>query len=126
MGNRSEIPGRLDQIAQDMEEVAKDLQSYSTDRRTVDRQRRILSRLLDAQRSVRQRDYSRQRQAESGGNILGEDPGYLPLDFGERRNRLQEDLLRAKKEGYTQDYLELIKQYFDALAREELQRDQKN
>jgi hypothetical protein len=119
MGQRSEILGRLDQVGGDMEEVVKDLQARKVDQRTVDRQRRILSRLLDSQRSVRERDFSRKRQARAGTNVARRSPGALPEDLGEWQNQLQQDLLRAKKEGYTQDYLELIKQYFEALVRED-------
>jgi len=49
------------------------------------------------------------------------DPGRLPANLGERENRLREDLLRAKKEGYSKDYLELIRKYFEALSRKEVE-----
>ncbi|MDZ7385210.1 MAG: hypothetical protein ONB07_03730 [candidate division KSB1 bacterium] len=119
MGGRSEILGRLDQVAKDMEEVAKDLSSHRIDQRTLDRQRRILSRLLDSQRSVRERDLSPKRQAQAGKNVVRPSPGPLPPDLGAPQRSLAEDLLRAKKEGYTPDYLELIRLYFEALARQE-------
>ncbi len=119
MGGRSEILGRLDQVAKDMEEVAKDLASQRLDQRTLDRQRRILSRLLDSQRSVRERDLSPKRQAQTGKNVVRPSPGPLPPDLGTPQGSLAEDLLRAKKEGYSPDYLELIRLYFEALARQE-------
>ncbi|MBC7186217.1 MAG: DUF4175 family protein [Calditrichaeota bacterium] len=119
MGGRSEILGRLDQVAKDMEEVAKDLASQRLDQRTLDRQKRILSRLLDSQRSVRERDFSRKRQAQAGKNVVRPSPGPLPQDLGAAQSSLAEDLLRAQKEGYTPDYLELIRLYFEALARQE-------
>ncbi len=119
MGARRDILGRLDQVAKDMEEVAKDLAGQRIDQRTVDRQKRILSRLLDSQRSVRERDFSRKRQAQAGKNIPRASPGPLPPDLGSAKSSLAEDLLRAQKEGYTPDYLELIRLYFEALARKE-------
>lgn len=119
MGARSEILGRLDQVAKDMEEVAKELAAQRIDQRTVDRQKRILSRLLDSQRSVRERDFSRKRQAQAGKNIPRVSPGPLPPDLGSAKSSLAEDLLRAQKEGYTPDYLELIRLYFEALAQKE-------
>lgn len=119
MGGRSDILGRLEQVAKDMEEVAKDLASQRLDQRTLDRQKRILSRLLDSQRSVRERDFSRKRQAQAGKNVVRPSPGPLPQDLGAAQSSLAEDLLRAQKEGYSPDYLELIRLYFQALARQE-------
>jgi len=117
MGNRSEILGRLDQVARDMEQVTEDLQKQNVNRQLIERQRRILSRLLDAQRSMRERDYSPKRQAETARTLARRSPGELPRNLGEREMQWREDLLRAMKEGYTKDYLDLIKQYFEALAK---------
>ena len=47
-------------------------------------------------------------------------PGDLPQDLGERENVLREDLLKALKEGYPKEYEELIRHYFEALAREQI------
>ena len=121
-GGRSETLGRLDQTLKDMESVVSDFNSKRIDQRTVERQRRIHSRLLDAQRSVRERDYSRKREAETGKHYLAIDPGQLPTNLGERENFLREDLLRAKREGYSKDYLELIRKYYEALSKGEVQR----
>ena len=119
MAGKSEILGSLDKIAQDMEDVAKDLHSQHVNQTTINRQQRILSRLLDAQRSVRRRDYSRKREAETGKTYLAKNPGRLPKDLGQHKNTLQEDLLRAQREGYSRDYLELIRLYFEALDKKE-------
>ncbi|MDZ7344367.1 MAG: hypothetical protein ONA90_07615, partial [candidate division KSB1 bacterium] len=116
-GQRGEILGRLDQTAKEMDEVVKELQQQRLDRQTIERQQRILSRLLDAQRSMRERDFSKERQAQTAKAYRAIDAGQLPADLGEKRNRLYEDLLRALRENYTRDYKELIQRYFDALAR---------
>ena len=50
--------GELQQIGKDMELVEKDLLRGQLDRTIIERQRRILSRMLDAQRSLEQREYS--------------------------------------------------------------------
>ena len=117
-GNKSEILGRLDQTAKDMEEVAKDFQQRKIDRQTLDRQQRILSRMLDAQRSMREREYKDERQAERAKNYRNLDPGALPADLGERKTKMQEDLLRALRENFSRDYRALIQKYFDALTKE--------
>ena len=73
---------------------------------------------MDAQKSVQRRDYSRKRKAETGKNYIAKNPGQLPLNMGERDYQLRQDLLKALKQGYTKDYQELIKKYFEALTNE--------
>jgi ABC-type amino acid transport substrate-binding protein len=46
-------------------------------------------------------------------------PEQLPANFGEKDFELREDLLKALKQGYTRDYQELIKKYFEALVNEQ-------
>jgi hypothetical protein len=124
-GQRGEILGRLDQTAKDMEDVVKDLQQNRAGRPTIERQQRILSRLLDAQRSMKERDFSKEREAQTGKTYHAIDPGSLPADLGERKSRLYEDLLRALRENYTRDYKDLIQRYFDALAKGQQQSGEK-
>jgi hypothetical protein len=115
-GGKNEILGNLDQIGKEMGEAAKELAAQpQVQPKTVQRQQRILSRLLDAQRSMRTRDFSEERESESGKNYL---PRHveLPQNLGEQKLKLQDDLLKALKEGYARDYRELIKKYFDALS----------
>jgi len=123
-GNLSEILGSMDKIVEDMKEVEKDFNQQNLNRQTIERQNRILSRMLDSQRSMREREYSQKRKAETGKEYLSISPDDLPADLGERRNRLQQDLLRAKTEGYTRDYLELIRKYFEALMENEAEKKQ--
>jgi len=118
-GQRGEVLGRLDQTAKDMEDVVKNLQQNQAGRPTIERQQQILSRLLDAQRSMRERDYSKERQAQTGKNYRALDPGNLPSDLGQKQNSLYDDLLQALRENYSRDYKDLIQKYFDALTKDE-------
>ena len=119
-GNRSDILGRMDNIAEEMEDVIKDMQQRNVNRKTIDRQRKILSRLLDAQKSIQRRDYSRKRKAEEGKQYFVKSPSQLPMDLGEREKQLRQDLLEAVKQGYTKDYQELIRRYFEVLSDESI------
>jgi hypothetical protein len=116
----SEILGSLEKIAEDMQKVEEDFANKNVTRDTYNRQNRILSRMLDSQRSVNKREFSRERQAETGKRYSTKSPQDLPSDFGERKNQLQQDLLRAKKEGYSRDYLKVIENYFKALTEHEM------
>jgi hypothetical protein len=118
-GGMSEVLGSLDNIADDMKKVEQDFANKQITRDTINRQNRILSRMLDAQKSVNQREFSRERKAETGKSYTTTSPDALPDDLGERNNQLQQDLLRAKKEGYSRDYLQLIEDYFKALTEQD-------
>ncbi len=116
-GELSKLLGDLNRVAQDMREVQTDLAGGSVNPETLRKQDRILSRLLDAQRSMRERDFEKRRRAESGTTTARQSPPEIDLSTQEGRNRLQRDLLRALEEGYARDYQELIKKYFEALQR---------
>ena len=116
-GQREDILGELSQIGKDMEQVEKDLLRGRFDRKTVERQRRILSRMLDAQRSLEQRKYSKKRKAEQAKQYGVKDPG--PPGSGEVPDKkiIEEAMRRALKQGYSRDYQKLIEIYFEKLLR---------
>lgn len=116
--NRDDILGRLDDMVKEAENVVKDLQDRNIDRRTLERQQRILSRLLDAQKSMRQREYSRKREAQTAEDIRRRSPNELPADLLERKRNLHDDLLRSMREGVPVEYEGLIKSYFQALSQD--------
>jgi hypothetical protein len=92
-----------------------DLQELKLDRKTIERQQKILSRMLDAQKSVREREYSKKRLAEVGKDYIKKSPSKT-TDIEDRRSRqLNLDLLRALQEGYNPDYEKLIEEYFRKL-----------
>ena len=114
-GELSKMLGDLRSIAKEMREVQTDLSQGNVNPETIRKQDRILSRLLDSQRSGRERDFEKQRRAEVGSNVTKESPGEINLATQEGRNRLRQDLQRAIDEGYVKDYEVLIRKYFEAL-----------
>ena len=112
---RSDIAGRMDYIIGEMEEVIKDLRNKGADERTLQRQERILSRMLDIQKSVHRREYEEKRTSRTGEDIARKSPDQLPEDLGERRDLLQQQLLRALNQPYPREYEALIKDYFKSL-----------
>jgi hypothetical protein len=105
--------GDLEQIARQMQETISELQGRQIDRRTFERQQEILTRLLNAQRSMRERGREKKREGKSSEDLKRESPSELTPD--ERAERLRRDLLRALESGYSADYEELIRRYFEAL-----------
>ena len=115
-GDRREILGRLDDTVEEMGGALEAMERSGASQETVDRQKRILSRLLDAQRSLRRRDYTRERTSETADRYTRTGPGQLPEDVERVRQELREDLLRAMQRGYPSEYRELIRAYFQALT----------
>jgi hypothetical protein len=110
-----EILGDLGDIAGSMGEVADDLENKNVTERTRRLQERIVNRLLDATRSAREEEYSRKRESKTGEQLVRRSPGQLQLNTD--AEKLRRDLLKAMQEGYTRDYRELIRQYFQALEK---------
>ncbi len=117
-GSRKPI-GDLSKITEDMREVLTDMQSGSITPETKLRQERILSRLLNASRSVNDRDYEKQRESKSGTDVSRKSPGALDLDDVERRQSMRQ-LMNTLREGYTKDYENLIRAYFESLQQQSI------
>jgi DNA-binding transcriptional regulator YiaG len=117
-GDRKEILGSLDDTVAELEKAVDEMGRSGASQETINRQRRILSRLLDAQRSLRQRDYTEERRSRSGGEYQRESPGAVPEDLVRATEELREDLLRAMQHEYPPEYREMIRSYFEDLARD--------
>jgi hypothetical protein len=116
-GNRSDVAGDLSQLVKDMEQAVRDMQMRKADRQTVQNQERILSRLLDAQRSLNRRDFSAKRQARTAQDIVRQSPASMQNSTLPDLDRMRKDVLEAAREGYTKEYLDLIEKYYNALIR---------
>ncbi|MEE8417461.1 MAG: hypothetical protein V3S06_02255, partial [candidate division Zixibacteria bacterium] len=117
LGKRGNMLGRLDALGEEMKKISEDLSRSKLDRKTIERQERILSRLLDAQRSIHRREFSRRRKAEQGIDIARRSP-VLPDDYSNRDGWLSNIIERALQEGYPRKYEKIIKAYFKSLQNE--------
>ena len=63
--NPEQKTGGLSKANDDMENVLDDFRKKQIDRRTQERQERILSRMLDSQKSLTQKDFSEKRKSKS-------------------------------------------------------------
>ncbi len=112
---RGKLLGDLNKIAEQMEETIQELQRNRVNRQTVQRQQQILTRLLDAQRSIRERGRENRREGQRPEQDLFDrdsPPGQTPA---EQADQLRRALIRALESGYAPDYEELIKRYFELL-----------
>ena len=113
--NDGDLLGRLDEAKRDMEEVAKHLREGRLDNDLNERQNRILSRLLDAQRSVNRREFDEKRESHTGQDVARVSPPPIPTALLEPKARAERDLLRARAERYPAEYRELVESYLRRL-----------
>ncbi len=111
--------GRMDQAKEDMKEVEKLLERGRLDDDTLARQQKILSRMLDAQRSLNRRDFEEQRESRTGREIARPSPADLRADLMTKDDRLRYDLLRAQAEKYPTEYRALVEAYLRKLGETE-------
>jgi hypothetical protein len=116
----SKLLGDLDDIAKQMSEVETDLSQGNVNPETIKKQDRILSRLLDSQRSTRERDYEKRRKAEAGKTSPHASPAEIDLSTQEGKDKLRQEMLKVLEGKYSKDYQELIRKYFEALEKEEV------
>jgi hypothetical protein len=103
----------LEQVSREMEEVARELSERRVNADLIDKQRRILSRLLDAQKSIRKREFSRKRISETGREYEAESPPAFGRD--EEKKRLRRALLEVRQGEYPTEFRRLIEAYFETL-----------
>jgi predicted O-linked N-acetylglucosamine transferase (SPINDLY family) len=118
LGQRRDILGRLDEIVDDMKNVEELMNTRQLDQDLVHRQNHILSRLLDAQKSVQQQDYTGKRYSKPGKDFPDRrSPPGLPRELLGRSEKIRLDMLRGKADRYPESYRELVEQYMKALSR---------
>ncbi len=104
--------GDLAHLGQDMESVTDDITGGQVSEETLRRQERILSRMLDARNSVRQRDFSTRRESRTALRIYGDaQQGSVPTEQDPRRFLLRYQSLDSAPP----DYQGLVRRYFSAL-----------
>jgi hypothetical protein len=116
LGGNKRILGRTEKMMQDMDEVIRDLDSGVLDENTIRNEERILSRLLDANRSVNSRDYEKKRTSASADDVFSNPSG---TDATTPNSQLlREEIRRAMALKAPGEFEDLIKLYFRALAEE--------
>jgi hypothetical protein len=107
--------GRLDAARRDMQEVEESLRAGSPGDDLEQKQAHILSRLLDAARSVNRRDYDPERESRAGEDVARTSPAPIPADLLRETDRLRLDLLKAQADRYPAQYRAFVEAYLRAL-----------
>ncbi len=103
--------GDLSSVQKEMQEVIKDLEQNRINDKTLEKQNKILSRMLDARLSQREKDFEPKRESRGGNDIVRTSPPEIILSGPGSYNALKEDLLKLQKQGLTDDYEALITKY---------------
>jgi hypothetical protein len=114
-GSRGDILGRLDDLVEEAKRVIEDLKRQRVSDETLRRQEKILTRMLDAQKSLRRREYSERRKSRPADAYQVASPPPLSL---EEREAAVRDLMYRGRGYYPPEYEELIRAYFRAISAE--------
>lgn len=107
----------LQNLADEMQDVVSEMKNRGVSPETVQRQERILSRLLEAQRSTHERDKEEKRESKSGDNVVRESPRDVELNTPEAKKALEDEINHSRESGYSKDYNALIRKYFESLQK---------
>jgi len=120
-GQSQKLPADLEEISRRMQEVITDMQGEKLNDELIQKQENILSKLLDAQRSINERDYEKERESRTGENVSRNFPADLNFNSQKSLNKIRDELNKAVKEGYSRDYEDLIRKYYEILQSEEIE-----
>lgn len=112
---RRQLLGRLDETKRDMQAIEEQLREGQPGEDLEERQNRILSRMLDAARSINRRDYDPEREAHTGVDPNRPSPAELPPSMLSEQDRLRYDLLKADADRYPAQYRAFIESYLQRL-----------
>ncbi|MEM7372220.1 MAG: DUF4175 family protein [Bacteroidota bacterium] len=105
--------GNMDKIMQDMKESENDMINKQLSHETFKRQQQILSRLLQAEQSVRERELDDKRESKTARVLDKKSPEELSLE--EYKNKIRQEMLKSNKLEYSSDFIILIEQYYKKL-----------
>ncbi|MBX7042447.1 MAG: DUF4175 family protein [Ignavibacteria bacterium] len=109
--------GDMSEVEKEMREVIKQLSEYNLDDKLKEKQNRILSRMLDARLSQREKDFEPKRESRPGENVSRNSPPEIVLSGPGSYNALREEFLQLQKEGYSAEYEALITKYLMELRK---------
>ena len=115
--NPGEETGGLSNAGEEMDEVILDLKNNNINRETIKRQQRILSKMLDSQKSLTQKDFSKKRISKSAANYNSD---YIStnLDIIEKNSFFIDAMESALNEDIPSDYKNVTRLYFLNLQKE--------
>ena len=107
--------GNLDKVKEDMEKTEQELINNTITQETLLRQQKILNRMLDATKSVRERDMEERRESKTGEEQQRVSPSELTEQ--QRQELLRYELLRSLETEYNPSLKIMIERYFQEFGK---------
>ncbi len=101
-------------LSSEMDDMADDLARGKLDQKLIERQKKVLDRLLEAEKAVREGKISRRRRSEPG-IFVSPKKVTIPKNFGEEKKYLRDLLDKRIQEPYPEEYKKEIEEYFRRL-----------
>ena len=113
-----ELGSELQRMIEDMEETINDLRGGVVDPILIERQQNILSRMLQAEDALQERDEEEQREGTTAENPLNRPTP--PMSLEELEERIRQRLNDPNFTPFAPDYQRLIQQYFELLRQQQV------
>jgi DNA repair exonuclease SbcCD ATPase subunit len=112
-----QIMSELQRLSEQMEESINDLRGGYTERIMIERQQNILSRMLQAERALNEREEDEQRRGAQPEPLDRVSPAELTLEA--LREQIRRSLRDPDETRFTDEYQRLIQRYFELLEQTE-------
>ena len=112
--------GGLSKAAEDMDDIIRDFQQNKVTKETEKKQQKILSRLLDSQKSLKEREFSEKRKsdvAEENKNYSS--PLDMPNNLGNNNLLFIDAMEEALEQNYSKEYKDMFRKYYRDLQKNE-------
>lgn len=101
---------QINQLKKEMEKTEKDLYNKNLNQETIDRQKEIMSRLLEAEDALKEREYDEKRQAQQ--SITTKAKSQQKFEQYKRERSTEVELLKTVPPNFKPYYKEKAQQYF--------------
>ncbi|RKY04240.1 hypothetical protein DRP77_04370, partial [Candidatus Poribacteria bacterium] len=118
MDRLREVLGKLEDVAQEMRDVEDSLRRKKLDDQVIEKQRRILTRLLESDKSLRKEDEESKRRVATTAKKTFTPSKAGPIDekLLRIRKRLEAEINSLSETPLPQGYRELVRRYFRILS----------
>jgi hypothetical protein len=113
-----ELGSQLERMIEDMEETINDLRGGVIDPILIERQQNILTRMLQAEDALQERDEEERREGTTAEDPLNRPTP--PMSLEELEQRIRQRLNDPNFTPFAPDYQRLIRQYFELLQQQQV------
>jgi ElaB/YqjD/DUF883 family membrane-anchored ribosome-binding protein len=115
LGTGDQLMSELQRVSEQMEDAINDLRGGVIDRTLISRQQNILSRMLQAERALNEREEDEERRGNAPDAIERVSPSELTLEA--LREQIRRGLQENRGTRFSDEYQRLIQRYFELLER---------